>query len=233
MGAPDAAWAAFRAAPVDPITRHYWRISADLVISRVEACTAYRDRVLDVGCGTGATTLALCTADRRCVGIDTSPDAVAAATAAATAAGVETAFSVAPAEALPFDDRTFDAVLLASVLQHVDDPHRALAEAWRVLAPHGTLVVSVPQTLRAATRRQPGLYTTHVTLASLTALLAAAGFRVTSVTGSGLLLPATRPVLLRVHAVTDATPLFDGLEAVARALPRLASNLVVTARPLP
>jgi SAM-dependent methyltransferase len=48
------------------------------------------------------------------------------------------------AEALPFADDSFDVVLLTEVLEHVDDHARTLDEVVRVLAPGGTVVVTVP-----------------------------------------------------------------------------------------
>jgi SAM-dependent methyltransferase len=46
--------------------------------------------------------------------------------------------------ALPFDDATFDLVVCFEVIEHVDDPERALDELSRVLAPDGLLLVSSP-----------------------------------------------------------------------------------------
>lgn len=48
---------------------------------------------------------------------------------------------VAPAEALPFADRTFDAVTVAFGLRNVPERHRALAEMHRVLLPGGRAVI--------------------------------------------------------------------------------------------
>jgi SAM-dependent methyltransferase len=50
----------------------------------------------------------------------------------------------ADVSALPFAERTFDAVVLGEVLEHVDDDGAALAECRRVLVPGGVLAASVP-----------------------------------------------------------------------------------------
>jgi ubiquinone/menaquinone biosynthesis C-methylase UbiE len=47
-------------------------------------------------------------------------------------------------EGLPFDDATFDAVCLADVLEHLEDPVAALRELRRVTKPGGSIVVSTP-----------------------------------------------------------------------------------------
>lgn len=233
MSSTDAAWESFRAAPVDPITRHYWQISIDIVRNNVTRYTTVCDRVLDVGCGTGVRTVGFARCGRRCVGIDPSETAIEASRRAAAAASVEVRFRVAAAEDLPFDSHTFDAVVMASVLQHVDDQRLALAEARRVLKPGGVLVVAVPQTLRPSTRRNQGLYTMHFTLKSLDRLLTETGFTIKRIEGSGLLLPATRPVLLALDRVCDGTRLFDELETVAARFPQVASSLHVVGRVRP
>ena len=51
----------------------------------------------------------------------------------------------ADATSLPFSPASFDAVILAEVLEHVEDDGAALAEAARVLRPHGTLAITVPR----------------------------------------------------------------------------------------
>lgn len=53
-------------------------------------------------------------------------------------------FSVAPAEKLLFKDSFFDVVVMSDVFEHVRDEKKALAEAYRVLKPGGTLLFSVP-----------------------------------------------------------------------------------------
>lgn len=48
------------------------------------------------------------------------------------------------ASRLPFADGAFDCVLLLDVLEHVDMPEAALAEAARVLRPGGDLLLTIP-----------------------------------------------------------------------------------------
>lgn len=49
------------------------------------------------------------------------------------------------AESLPFPDGCFDVVTSISVLEHVDDPKRALREMARVLRPGGRAFVAIPE----------------------------------------------------------------------------------------
>jgi SAM-dependent methyltransferase len=48
------------------------------------------------------------------------------------------------AQALSFADKSVGTVLLFEILEHLPNPHRAVAEAWRVLREDGLLGVSVP-----------------------------------------------------------------------------------------
>lgn len=93
-----------------------------------------RGRVLEVGAGTGLN-LPHYPADVDLV--LTEPDAAMAAQLRRRSAA-----SVIPAcaEALPFEDDSFDAVVSTMVLCTVDDPAAAMAEVRRVLRPDGRLV---------------------------------------------------------------------------------------------
>lgn len=90
---------------------------------------------LDVGCGTGLSSLALATIAQRVVGVDASGEMLAAATPAETIEYVR-----ASAEALPLRDGAFDLVTVSQVI-HWLDRARFVAEARRVLRPGGWLVV--------------------------------------------------------------------------------------------
>jgi SAM-dependent methyltransferase len=45
---------------------------------------------------------------------------------------------------LPYADKSFDAVILSEILEHVDDDVAGLREAYRVLKPNGVVAVTVP-----------------------------------------------------------------------------------------
>lgn len=102
-------------------------------------------RCLDLGCGTGVTTRLLHAAspDVHTVGVDHSDTLIEAARQFAREAGLEarSTYQVASVEALPFEDRSFDRVVADTLLAHVPDAERVLAEACRVLRPGGMLVV--------------------------------------------------------------------------------------------
>jgi len=104
------------------------------------------DRVLDVGCGSGAVTREIA---RRvgsrglAVGLDPSPAllAVARALAHETGLGDRVEFCEGNALRLPFPDRSFDAVVCVTVLSHVPRGEAAIPELVRVLRSGGRLGV--------------------------------------------------------------------------------------------
>jgi ubiquinone/menaquinone biosynthesis C-methylase UbiE len=97
-----------------------------------------RGRVLEIGAGTGLNLPHYPSSVDELV--LTEPDPGMAARIDATDAPVEARVVVAPAEKLPFEDATFDAVVSMMVLCTVPDPDAALAEIRRVLRPDGRLL---------------------------------------------------------------------------------------------
>jgi SAM-dependent methyltransferase len=99
-------------------------------------------RVLDVGCGTGV--LACAAAERvgpqgHVTGLDPNPQMLAVARRKPGAV----VWQEGRAEALPFDDASFDAVVSQFALMFVESKPAAIAEMRRVLRPQGRLAVAV------------------------------------------------------------------------------------------
>lgn len=88
-------------------------------------------RALDIACGTGMSSVALAAHAATVVGVDVSPEMLAAAR---RAPGVS--YLLANAERMPFADGTFDAATCCSGVHWFDQP-RFFAELRRVLRPHG------------------------------------------------------------------------------------------------
>lgn len=91
--------------------------------------------LLDIGGGTGNYAQALAAEGWRALVVDRSPQMLLHAQAK------NLATTHADATELPFADESFDAVMLVSMIHHVDEPERALAEARRVLRPGGRLAL--------------------------------------------------------------------------------------------
>lgn len=109
----------------------------------VEAAAALRaGRVLDVGCGTGGTTLAIARrlgAGAACTGIDVSAPMIEAARARARYEDVSTRFILADAQRYDFEDDGFDAIVSRFGVMFFDDPVRAFANLRRAARSTGQL----------------------------------------------------------------------------------------------
>jgi ubiquinone/menaquinone biosynthesis C-methylase UbiE len=122
-------------------------IGAPLAAELVDAAALRQgERVLDVACGTGVVTRLAAErvgASGATAGLDINPGMLGVARSV-TPAGVGIDWHQASAEATPFPDESFDAVLCQLGLQFFPDRPAALRELRRVLVPGGRLVVNVP-----------------------------------------------------------------------------------------
>jgi SAM-dependent methyltransferase len=96
-------------------------------------------RLLDVACGTGIASAQAAASGARVTGADFSPAMIAEARRRHPAI----AFESGDAEALPFPDASFDAVVANFGIHHVERPGRAIAEARRVLVPGGHFAFTI------------------------------------------------------------------------------------------
>ncbi|KLN56489.1 class I SAM-dependent methyltransferase [Variovorax paradoxus] len=95
-----------------------------------EACAASPRRVLDVGCGTGATTLAIARllgAAGHCVGADISEPMIAAARARAERVGAPASFICGDVQRHAFEPASFDLIVSRFGIMFFDSPVQAFA----------------------------------------------------------------------------------------------------------
>lgn len=117
---------------------------------------APKELVLDIGCGVGASLSALLDQDLSVTGIDPSPymlDIVF--NRLANKVDLYRGF----AEDLPFDDNSFNHACFFTSLEFVDDPKKALSEAFRVAKDKVFLGVLNRYALKGVQRRLVGVFT--------------------------------------------------------------------------
>ena len=96
-------------------------------------------RVLDVATGPGVVAAGAVTRNADVTGLDFAAEAIEIARRNVPSAS----FQVGDAQAMPFADQTFDAVICAYGIMHMPNPDLALAEMRRVLKPDGQLALAV------------------------------------------------------------------------------------------
>jgi ubiquinone/menaquinone biosynthesis C-methylase UbiE len=141
------------------------------------------DRILDVGTGTGIVALNAARAAHKgqVTGVDLSEGMLATArqNAVQSSAGRNVEFRSMDAEALEFEDRSFDVVLSLFALLHFPNPSAAVKQMFRVLRPGGRLVLAVgsrPDLLSMATIVQGVRHVRQLALERTGRLLVAPAF---------------------------------------------------------
>jgi SAM-dependent methyltransferase len=193
--------------------------------------------IVDIGCGDGLATsvAAQLSPGHRFVGLDWSKDAIRQA----SARGLSIVRAGVDGSSLPISAQAADVVIMSELIEHLVDTDSALDQAWRVLKPGGSLLLSTPNlaawynrallafgvqpvfsevSLRGVYGRPGSQVAGHLhvfTRRAITGLLAARGFRDIRVTGA------------RYHDVPRA---LRPLDAAFCAWPGAASILLVHAR---
>jgi len=131
--------------------RNAWRwdelralhVPDDEVNRMVDAALGERPlgRLLDIGTGTGRMLEHLAPRAASALGIDRSPEMLRFARVRLHESGTQAQLSQADMYALPMMDGTFDTIVLHQVLHYAPHPEAVIAEAARVLAPGGTIVI--------------------------------------------------------------------------------------------
>jgi ubiquinone/menaquinone biosynthesis C-methylase UbiE len=114
----------------------------DLLVDGVAAGSGRR--VLDVGCGTGGTTLAVARrlgAEGQCVGADVSEPMIAAARARAERDGIPASFILADVQTHPFERASVDTIISRFGVMFFNDPVQAFANLRRAATDDGALHV--------------------------------------------------------------------------------------------
>lgn len=127
-------------------TGDFHEISRQIIPVSEAVCQAVdprsSERVLDIACGSGNT--ALIAARRYCdvSGIDYVPALIDRARERAAADGVRIDFRVADAQALPFEDASFDVVVSVFGVMFAPDQEKAASELLRVCRPGGRIALA-------------------------------------------------------------------------------------------
>ncbi|GAA5050317.1 SAM-dependent methyltransferase [Thermocatellispora tengchongensis] len=112
-------------------------LAAEMLCEAVEIRAG--EKVLDVATGTGNLALGAARRAAEVTALDLVPELIAVARDRAAAEGLEVAFREGDAEALPFEDASFDVVASTFGVMFAADQERAAAELVRVLRPGGRI----------------------------------------------------------------------------------------------
>lgn len=200
------------------------------IADQLGACLGPSGEILDAGCGTGGLIrrLARKHSGWRWTGIEVDPLAVRLAR---QRVGESVRLVEGSVSALPFPEASFDAVVSADVLYHLDDDATAVRQAFRVLRPGGVLIVNVPA--------YPWLWSYHDAAvggrrryrrAGLATLLTAAGFFPVRATHANLgvfpLVVARRKLLPAPKGGSDVALQPGPVEAVLRGLAAIENRWI-------
>jgi ubiquinone/menaquinone biosynthesis C-methylase UbiE len=207
----------------DPVTQYALPPGENLVRQGlIDAIQTQPRRILDLGCGTGSTTLLLKQAfpQAEVIGLDLSPYMLVVAEEKARKAGLDIRWRHGNAEQTGFPDVSFDLVTI-SLLFHETPPaiaRRILRECHRILTVGGEVVVldgsqKVLRQTEWLTQIFEEPYIQAYAAGSLDAWMGAAGFGAVQTQDLWMVHQVTRGVKPLTNQLTE-TELFADVEAI-------------------
>lgn len=103
--------------------------------------------VLDIGCGAGGKTIYYASKGvEKIVGVEILGKYKEEAEELARKYGMEEKFEFVSADAsnTPFEDESFDTIIMNDAMEHVDEPEKVLDECYRILKKNGKLYLNFP-----------------------------------------------------------------------------------------
>ena len=117
------------------------------IVPWLDSASALQDkRILEIGCGTGSSTVAIAEQGAKVIGIDIDEGALSVAKERSSTYGVDAEFRVLNADEIAntFGANVFDFVIFFACLEHMTIAERlaSLKSAWEILATDGFLVIA-------------------------------------------------------------------------------------------
>ncbi len=107
----------------------------------------YNLKTLDIGCNIGTMTIEIAKRTQlEVIGVDIDQKALEFAKERAKKYSLNNCqFFYGNAYKLNFEDGEFDQILLADILEHIDDDSNVIQECYRLLKPDGILIINIPR----------------------------------------------------------------------------------------
>ena len=118
--------------------KHYFEKYAQFSSIEKRALKYAKGKILDVGCGTGRLSVRLDKMGAQITALDISPKILNIL----KIKNPKIKTVIADAEKLPFADNSFDIVVSAFLIVHLQNPKIFFAEAYRVLKPEGKFILT-------------------------------------------------------------------------------------------